>query len=124
MALRLQDAPIGRAAPDPRGVPAMFSDLATFIVFKYPYASQMSERGFSVPRRSCPPALMRHSRLPTVAAPMLRVSGPAMDIASAGQGVGAVRGAGAAATIVDRLVFEYDAAAAKPRLAAAEGVPA
>ncbi|HWV61532.1 MAG TPA: nitronate monooxygenase, partial [Sphingopyxis sp.] len=46
------------------------------------------------------------------------------NVWSAGQGVGAVRGVEPVADIVDRLVKEYDAAAARPRFAPAEGVPA
>ena len=44
------------------------------------------------------------------------------NVWSAGQGVGAVRAVEPVATIVDRLVEEYDTAAARPRFAAAEGV--
>ena len=44
------------------------------------------------------------------------------NVWSAGQGVGAVRATEPVADIVDRLVKEYDAAVARPRFAAAEGV--
>ncbi len=44
------------------------------------------------------------------------------NVWSAGQGVGAVRATEPVADIVDRLVTEYDAAVARPRFAAAEGV--
>lgn len=43
------------------------------------------------------------------------------NVWSAGQGVGAVRAIEPIADIVDRLVCEYDAAAARPRFAVAEG---
>jgi nitronate monooxygenase len=44
------------------------------------------------------------------------------NVWSAGQGVGAVRATEPVADIVDRLVKEYDAAVARPRFTAAEGV--
>ena len=43
------------------------------------------------------------------------------NVWSAGQGVGAVHGVEPVAAIVDRLVSEYDAAAARPRFTPAEG---
>jgi nitronate monooxygenase len=43
------------------------------------------------------------------------------NVWSAGQGVGAVRSVKPVADIIDRLVKEYDAAAARPRFAPAEG---